>query len=116
MVVPSLMRKPRRNVDLSRQGMASAMPCLFDDKAGFPLPALFTRSCCFHHSLSTTSSATRATKSLQSLLILAEKAGVGGSTPSLATTFQSTYVKPEIFRQSALSPLFFQRDSVRFLA
>ncbi len=53
--------------------MASAMPCLFDDKAGFPLPALFARSCCFHHSLSTTSSATRATKSLQSLLILALK-------------------------------------------
>jgi hypothetical protein len=30
-----------------------------------PLPALFTRSFYFHHSLSTTSSATRATKSLQ---------------------------------------------------
>jgi hypothetical protein len=29
------------------------------------LPALFTRSCCFHQELSTTSSATRATKSLQ---------------------------------------------------
>jgi hypothetical protein len=31
----------------------------------FCCPALFTRSCCFHHALSTTSSATRATKSLQ---------------------------------------------------
>jgi hypothetical protein len=30
----------------------------------FPPPALFTRSCYFHHELSTTSSATRATKSL----------------------------------------------------
>jgi len=65
--------------------MATALSCLFDDKAGLPLPALFTRSCYFHQELSTTSSATRATKSLQSLLILAEKAGVGGSTPSLAT-------------------------------
>jgi len=33
-------------------------------EATFLLPALFTRSCCFHHALSTTSSATRATKSL----------------------------------------------------
>jgi hypothetical protein len=37
----------------------------FNEKAVVPLPALFTRSCCFHHALSTTSSATRATKSLQ---------------------------------------------------
>jgi hypothetical protein len=36
-----------------------------DERAVFLLPALFTRSCCFHHELSTTSSATRATKSLQ---------------------------------------------------
>jgi YD repeat-containing protein len=36
----------------------------FDERAVVPLPALFTRSCCFHHALSTTSSATRATKSL----------------------------------------------------
>ena len=57
----------------------------FDERAIVLLPALFTRSCCLHQELSTTSSATRATKSLQSLLILAEKAGVGGSTPSLAT-------------------------------
>jgi hypothetical protein len=33
-------------------------------EATFLLPALFTRSCCFHHALTTTSSATRATKSL----------------------------------------------------
>jgi hypothetical protein len=62
------------------------MPCLFNDKAVVPLPALFTRSCCFHQELSTTSSATRATKSLYSLFI-SEKAGVGGSTPSLATIY-----------------------------
>ena len=37
----------------------------FKEKAVVPLPALFTRSCCFHQKLSTTSSATRATKSLQ---------------------------------------------------
>jgi hypothetical protein len=37
----------------------------FDERAVVPLPALFTRSCGFHHVLSTTSSATRATKSLQ---------------------------------------------------
>jgi len=49
------------------------MPCLFIDKAGLLLPAFFTRSCCFHHELSTTSSATRATKSLYPLLILALK-------------------------------------------
>ena len=36
----------------------------FDERAVALLPALFTRSCCFHHALSTTSSATRATKSL----------------------------------------------------
>jgi hypothetical protein len=36
----------------------------FDESVVFPLPALFTRSCCFHHALSTTSSATRATRSL----------------------------------------------------
>ena len=33
-----------------------------------------------------------------------EKAGVGGSTPSLATTFQSTYAKSSREFQSALSP------------
>src|SRR6202051_2166385 len=37
----------------------------FDARAVVLLPALFTRSCCFHQELSTTSSATRATKSLQ---------------------------------------------------
>jgi hypothetical protein len=37
----------------------------FDGRAVVLLPALFTRSCCFHQKLSTTSSATRATKSLQ---------------------------------------------------
>jgi hypothetical protein len=30
----------------------------FDDRAVVPLAALFTRSCCFHHALSTTSSVT----------------------------------------------------------
>jgi hypothetical protein len=68
MVVPSLMRKP----PLGRRPRGKewlAMSCLFDDKAGLPLPALFTRSCYFHQELSTTSSATRATKLLQSLLI-----------------------------------------------
>jgi hypothetical protein len=42
----------------------SEMPCRFDDKAGLPLPALFTRSCLFHQEQSTASSGTRATKSL----------------------------------------------------
>jgi len=37
----------------------------FDERAVVLLPALFTRSCCLHQELSTTSSATRATKSLQ---------------------------------------------------
>jgi len=37
------------------------------------LPAVFTRSWCFHHEPSATSSATRATKLLQSLFILALK-------------------------------------------
>jgi hypothetical protein len=37
----------------------------FDGRAVVPLPALFTRSWCLHRELSTTSSATRATKSLQ---------------------------------------------------
>ena len=34
-----------------------------------------------------------------------EKAGVGGSTPSLATTFQSSYVQSAKSLQSAFSPL-----------
>ena len=41
-----------------------------------------------------------------------EKAGVGGSTPSLATIFQSLYLTSNKTSQSALSPLFF-RD-IRF--
>jgi hypothetical protein len=67
--------------------MTDAMPSFYERQ--FSTPALFTRSCCFHHALSTTSSATRATKSLQSLFI-PEKAGVGGSTPSLATIIPRT--------------------------
>ena len=34
-----------------------------------------------------------------------EKAGVGGSTPSLATTFQSSYIESAKSLQSAFSPL-----------
>ena len=37
-----------------RRIMAAAMP-LHSMNGSFPLPALFTRSCCFHHALSTTS-------------------------------------------------------------
>jgi len=33
-----------------------------------------------------------------------EKAGVGGSTPSLATTFQSSYAESAKSLQSAFSP------------
>jgi hypothetical protein len=44
--------------DLRRFGSEDRLFCRF------PLPALFTRSCYFHHELSTTSSATRATKLL----------------------------------------------------
>jgi hypothetical protein len=38
-------------------------------------------------------------------LIGSEKAGVGGSTPSLATTFQSSYIESAKSLQSAFSPL-----------
>ena len=47
-----------------RRITAAAMPLFDDERAGVRLPALFTRSCCFHHAPSTTSSATRATKLL----------------------------------------------------
>ena len=52
-----------RNYGKANNGCGDA-PCSTRG-AVVPLPALFTRSCCFHHALSTTSSATRATKSLQ---------------------------------------------------
>ena len=66
--------------------MAAAMPPFEKTRLLFRCPALFTRSCRFHHGLSTTSSATRATKlSLITVNSGPEKAGVGGSTPSLAT-------------------------------
>jgi hypothetical protein len=58
----------------------------FKEKAVVPLPALFTRTCCFHHTLSTTSSATRCHEVVAMIDSLSpEKAGGGGSTPSLAT-------------------------------
>jgi hypothetical protein len=50
-------------------GIARLHPQWFRDgphsmRGQFLAPALFSRSCCFHQELSTTSSATRATKSL----------------------------------------------------
>jgi hypothetical protein len=50
------------------------------------LTALFTRSCCLHQESSTTSSATRCHEVIViTVYIGPEKAGVEGSTPSLAT-------------------------------
>ena len=34
-----------------------------------------------------------------------EKAGVGGSIPSLATTFQSTYFQPHLFGLQLVAPI-----------
>ena len=53
-----LLRKKgwHRNYAKANNGCRDAPS--FDERAVVPLPALFTRSCCFHHELSTTSSAT----------------------------------------------------------
>jgi hypothetical protein len=58
---------PQRKVGTEttrRRISTAAIPPSFDERKVVLLPALFTRSRCFHQELSTTSSATHATKSL----------------------------------------------------
>ena|SRR6266576_717131 len=50
------------------------------------------------------------------LVVRTEKAGVGGSTPSLATTFQKNLAESRLAFPVRSQSAIFRRDPVRFLA